>query len=78
MMQEGAVTNIGTADRLLRFAAGLLLIALCLLPPSTPILGGLGTWTWAALGAGAILIATASIRFCPAYRLIGITTCRHG
>jgi hypothetical protein len=69
------MANVGNVDRGIRFVAGLLLIALCILPPSAPLLGGLGTWTWVALAAGAILIVTAAIRFCPAYRLIGANTC---
>lgn len=69
------MANVGNVDRGIRFVAGLLLIALCILPPSAPLLGGLGAWTWVALAAGAILIVTAAIRFCPAYRLIGANTC---
>ncbi len=69
------MTNMGSADRFVRFAAGIVLIALCLLPPSAPVLSVLGSWMWAAFAVGAVLVATAAIRFCPAYRLIGVNTC---
>jgi hypothetical protein len=76
MEQEGiAMTNLGLLDRIVRFAAGTVLIALCLLPSASPVLGGFGAWTWVTMAAGAILIATAALRFCPAYRLLGMNTC---
>jgi hypothetical protein len=69
------MTNVGSVDRFVRFVAGIVLIALCLLPPSAPVLAGLGALTWALAAIGAILIVTAAIRFCPAYRLVGMNTC---
>lgn len=66
------MANIGSLDRGLRFAAGLVLIALSLLPPAAPVIAG--TWGWIALLVGLVLILTAAIRFCPAYRLIGAST----
>ena len=69
------MANIGTVGRGIRFAAGLLFIALCLLPPSAPVLGGLGAWTWIVLAAGAVLILSATVGFCPAYRMIGHNSC---
>lgn len=69
------MTNVGTFDRAVRLAAGVLLIALSLLPPSAPFLAGLGAWRWAAVAAGAVLIITAAVRFCPAYVLGGLNTC---
>jgi hypothetical protein len=72
--KEAVMANIGSADRALRFAAGLVLIALSLLPPAAPVITG--TWGWIALVVGLVLILTATIRFCPAYRLIGASTCK--
>ena len=54
--------NVGTADRVLRIVAGVILIALVFVGPQTP-------WGW--IGP----IATALIGWCPAYRLLGIRTC---
>jgi len=57
--------NVGTLDRSLRIAVGLLLIALSL--------GGvIGPWGW----IGVLPLATGILRFCPAYPLLGIDTCK--
>ena len=56
-------TNISTLDRVLRIAAGLVLISLAFWGPQTP---------WGFIGI--IPLATALIGFCPAYRLLGICT----
>ena len=57
--------NIGTLDRSLRIAAGLILIALSLA-------GVIGLWVW----IGVVPLATGIFRFCPAYPLLGISTCK--
>ena len=57
--------NIGTLDRSLRIAAGLILIALSLA-------GVIGLWGW----IGMVPLATGIFRFCPAYPLLGISTCK--
>ena len=57
--------NVGSLDRLLRIVVGLGLISLVFVGPHTP-------WGWIGLG----LIASAVTRFCPAYTLLGIKTCR--
>lgn len=62
--------NIGSTDRALRLALGAILIALALL---AGLEGGLRI---AALIAGAVMILTAGIRFCPLYTLLGLRTCR--
>lgn len=56
--------NIGTVDRTVRIAVGLLLIALVFVGPQTP-------WGW----IGLVPLVTAFVGFCPAYRLLGIRTC---
>ncbi|MFN4059732.1 MAG: DUF2892 domain-containing protein [Paracoccus hibiscisoli] len=62
--------NIGTTDRALRLALGVILIALALL-------AGLdGAARVAALVAGLVMVGTAAIRFCPLYTLFGLRTCR--
>jgi len=70
------MANVGTVDRGARFIAGLVLLVLALLPPAAPILADLGSWRWAVAAIGAVMIATAAIRFCPAYTLLGMNTCK--
>ncbi|SEA52553.1 YgaP family membrane protein [Rubrimonas cliftonensis] len=57
--------NIGTADRALRLLVGLALVALA-------ATGEIGVWGW----IGVVPLATAFLRFCPLYTLIGLKTCR--
>lgn len=57
--------NIGTLDRSLQIAVGLILIALSLF-------GVIGWWGW----LGLLPLATGFFRFCPAYRLLGISSCK--
>lgn len=57
--------NMGSADRIARFAIGALLIVLTLT-------GTIGAWGW----LGIIPLATAFINFCPLYRIIGVKTCQ--
>ncbi|GLZ23963.1 membrane protein [Stutzerimonas stutzeri] len=57
--------NVGTIDRTLRVIVGLALIGLSL--------GGvIGVWGW----IGLLPLATGLFRFCPAYSLFGIKTCK--
>lgn len=57
--------NVGTTDRALRVVAGLILIGLSLA-------GVIGPWGW----LGLIAVATGAFRFCPAYALVGVKTCK--
>jgi integral membrane sensor domain MASE1 len=70
--------NVGTVDRLLRALVGLVLIAL-------PFIGGAeqlgsfaygGSLWWVPVAVGLVALATAAMRFCPLYRVLGIRTCR--
>ncbi len=65
-------SNIGAADRVVRLILGLGLVVLALVPGLLPA----GGWQWAAGIAGVVLVATAQARFCPAYRLLGLSTCK--
>jgi hypothetical protein len=56
--------NLGGLDRILRIILGLGLIAIVFVGPHTP-------WGW----IGVIPLATALVGFCPAYRLLGMSTC---
>ncbi|MEQ1601851.1 MAG: DUF2892 domain-containing protein [Methylophilaceae bacterium] len=58
-------TNVGSIDRVLRIIAGLVLVGLA-------SQGVIGAWGW----IGVIPMATGIFRFCPAYTLLGIKTCK--
>lgn len=58
-------TNVGKIDRILRIIAGLVLISLVFVGPKT---------MWGLIGV--IPLVTAFVGFCPAYRILGIRTCR--
>lgn len=66
--------NIGPTDRVVRIIAGLVLIVLALVP-GLP-LAGHTTLQWVAGIAGVVLVATALVRICPIYRLLGLSTCK--
>ena len=63
--------NIGKVDAIIRYALGIILLALIVLVE--------GPWRWAGL-IGIIPIATAAINWCPIWKLFGIDTRegRHG
>ncbi len=70
--------NVGGIDRVLRFAVGLALVAAPFLPPAAGWLVGWGAWKYALTVWGVAMLGTALFRFCPAYALVGISTCRPG
>jgi len=65
--------NMGSADRIIRVVVGLILIAYAI-PVGFPETG----WNWTGW-IGIIPFATALLGTCPAYSLLGVSTCgRHG
>lgn len=58
--------NVGSVDRALRIAAGVALLAFAFLSASS--------WWWVGL-IGVVPLATALIGWCPAYTLLGVSTC---
>jgi len=56
--------NVGSIDRTLRIVAGLALIALA-------ATGTVGAWGW----IGVVPLVTGIFKFCPAYTLLGVSTC---
>lgn len=56
--------NVGNIDRILRFVAGLVLLSLIFIGPQT--------W-WGLVGI--VPLATAFMRTCPAYSILGVNTC---
>lgn len=62
--------NLGSLDRIIRVVLGVILLAL-------PFVTGIsGVASTVAVIAGIVLIATSAIKFCPAYRIFGIRTCK--
>jgi hypothetical protein len=57
--------NVGTLDRGLRIAVGLILLGLS-------VSGVIGIWGL----IGIVPLATGLFRFCPLYPLLGISTCK--
>ncbi len=57
--------NVGGIDRALRIVVGALLVILA-------ITNVVGVWGW----IGVVPLATGIFRFCPAYPLLGIKTCK--
>lgn len=58
-------SNVGGIDKIARIVIGALLIVLALA-------GVIGAWGW----VGVLPLATGLFNFCPAYRLLGINTCK--
>jgi len=56
--------NVGNVDRVLRIVVGLVLLSLTVLGPQSP---------WGLLGIVPLL--TGVFRFCPAYAVLGMSTC---
>lgn len=68
------VTNVGSADRLIRLVLGLILIVL-------PFVTSFSLWEspiarYGAPIVGVVFVVTSLIKFCPLYRLFGLRTCR--
>lgn len=57
--------NVGTVDRVLRFALGIALLSLAFTGPRT---------AWGYLGF--IPLLTATLSTCPLYSLLGFSTCK--
>lgn len=63
--------NIATWDQIVRALLGVVLLELAFFWLA-------GSWQVAAYLAGALLVGTAVVRFCPLYRVLGISTARNG
>lgn len=57
--------NVGGVDRLVRYAVGMMLIAMTLT-------GFIGAWGW----VGLVPLVTAMAGSCPLYSLLGLRTCK--
>ncbi|MBK9079048.1 MAG: DUF2892 domain-containing protein [Hyphomicrobium sp.] len=58
------LANVGSIDRVLRFVVGLAILSLVFVGPQTP-------WGW----LGLIPLLTAVVGYCPAYSILGVSTC---
>ncbi|MCB1480224.1 MAG: DUF2892 domain-containing protein [Tepidamorphaceae bacterium] len=61
-------TNMGSIDRILRVVAGFALLAFAVFGPADI------SWKWVGY-IGIVPLLTALIGWCPAYSLIGVSTC---
>lgn len=66
--------NLGSPDRLIRAIIGLALIFLPLL--NIPAIWSSAALAYGSMAVGLILVLTALFRFCPLYRIVGISTCK--
>lgn len=64
-MKDFLQRNVGSVDQWLRYAVGFVLLF-------AAAAGIIGPWGY----LGVIPLATAMFRFCPLYRVLGITTCK--
>jgi len=62
--------NLGSADRIIRLVLGAILLAL----PFIMDMNMGGAAAIAMLVVGAVLVVTSVIKFCPAYKIIGVRT----
>jgi hypothetical protein len=63
-LENDMIQNVGSVDRVIRIAAGVLLIG-------ASVLGYIGAWGW----IGIVPLATGLFRVCPAYLPFGLNTC---
>lgn len=63
-------TNMGGADRIIRFIVAIIVIALYYFKIID------GTLAYVLLGLSGIFILTSFVSFCPLYTLFGLNTCK--
>jgi hypothetical protein len=73
-METTMTTNVGTLDRILRAALGLVLLYLAFFS-GLPAFDGAVLKIAAAL-VGLVMLVVAATRICPIYAIFGIKTCR--
>ncbi|WP_298864344.1 DUF2892 domain-containing protein [uncultured Sulfitobacter sp.] len=66
--------NVGNIDRIVRGLLGLLLIIAPLL--NIPAIWSSAALAYGSMAAGLVLVVTAVLRFCPLYRMLGVSTCK--
>ncbi|MGB5864592.1 MAG: DUF2892 domain-containing protein [Sulfitobacter sp.] len=66
--------NIGGTDRILRVLLGLTLVLAPLL--NMPAIWSSAPFAYGSMAVGLVIAGTAALRFCPLYRIIGLSTCK--
>jgi hypothetical protein len=66
--------NVGDIDRILRALLGLILILAPLL--NMPAMWSSAVLAYGSMAVGLVLLVTAVLRFCPLYRILGLSTCK--
>ena len=66
--------NLGNVDRILRVILGLVLIVAPLL--NMPAIWANTALIYGSMAVGLVLVATAFFRFCPLYRIFGMSSCK--
>ncbi len=66
--------NVGNTDRLLRAILGIILIIAPLL--NMPAIWSSSYVAYGSMAVGFVLVLTALVRFCPLYRILGLSTCK--
>ncbi len=66
--------NVGNMDRILRAILGIILFIAPLL--NIPAIWSSAYLAYGSMAVGLILVATAFFRFCPLYRILGLSTCK--
>ena len=67
-------TNVGTIDRILRAALGLVLLYLDFFSASPVFAAPLFKYGVAVIGV--VMLATSTMKLCPLYSIFGIKTCK--
>lgn len=66
--------NVGNIDRIARFVLGLVLFFAPLL--NIPEIWSNAGFAYGSMAVGLVLVLTAMFRFCPLYRVLGLSTCK--
>jgi hypothetical protein len=74
ILEKIMLTNVGTIDRVLRAALGIVLLYLAFL--SGLSLFAEPVFKYGVAIVGVVLLATSTLKLCPLYSIFGIKTCK--
>lgn len=69
------MANVGSADRVARAVLGIILILASFMPFTASFFAAWGAWKFVVALVGLVLVASAAIRFCPLYAMLGLNSC---